>query len=107
MIKLNENAAKEIKKLIDKENNPKLLLRILCLSGGCSGLSYHMKFDDTINDKDNVLEAFGIKVVIDPKSTLFLKGLEIDYTDGLDGKGFVFTNPMAKQTCGCGSSFSA
>ena len=73
--------------------------------GGCSGLTYDLDFDDTIVDFDDVSEDQGLKLVIDRRSLLYLLGTELDFTEGLNGKGFLFTNPNASRTCGCGESF--
>lgn len=80
-------------------------LRLGVTGGGCSGLSYKIEFSDR-KDKDNVLDFGDIKIFIDPKSSIYLKGVELDFKDGLNGKGFVFSNPNATNTCGCGESFS-
>ena len=83
-------------------------LRVMVVGGGCSGMSYKLGFDDKpITDADKVFEKDGVKVVVDSKSFLYLAGTELDFSDGLNGTGFVFKNPNAKRTCGCGSSFSA
>ena len=82
-------------------------LRVGVKGGGCSGLSYVMDFDDTTEEYDEVIEVDGgLKVVIDRKSVLYLYGTELDYSDGLNGKGFQWVNPNASRTCGCGESFS-
>ena len=82
-------------------------LRVGVKGGGCSGLSYVMDFDDTIQSTDEVVEVEeGLKVVIDKKSVLYLFGTELTYSDGLNGKGFQWENPNANRTCGCGESFS-
>jgi iron-sulfur cluster assembly protein len=81
------------------------VLRIGVKGGGCSGLSYTLGFDAELKETDNVMEFGGVKVAVDWKSILYLTGTTVDYTDGLNGKGFVFNNPSAKKTCGCGSSF--
>lgn len=80
-------------------------LRLAVSGGGCSGLSYKIEFSDP-KEKDNVLQFGDVKVLIDPKSVIYLKGIVLDFKDGLNGKGFVFDNPNAKNTCGCGESFS-
>ena len=83
-------------------------LRVMVVGGGCSGMSYKLGFDSQpIAASDKVFEREGVKVVCDAKSFLYLAGTELDFTDGLNGTGFVFKNPNAKRTCGCGSSFSA
>ena len=81
-------------------------VRVAVKGGGCSGLMYDLLFDDQISDKDDVFEDKGIKVVVDKKSLLYLLGTTLDFTDGLNGKGFQFINPNASRTCGCGESFS-
>ena len=82
-------------------------LRVGVKGGGCSGLSYVMEFDDKIEEFDEVVEVDdGLKVIIDRKSVLYLYGTELDYSDGLNGKGFQWINPNASRTCGCGESFS-
>lgn len=82
-------------------------LRVGVKGGGCSGLSYVMEFDDKTEELDEVIEVDGgLKVIIDRKSVLYLYGTELDYSDGLNGKGFQWINPNASRTCGCGESFS-
>jgi len=81
-------------------------LRVGVKGGGCSGLSYAMDFDDTITDMDEVVDLKVLKVVIDKKSVLYLYGTELDYSDGLNGRGFNWINPSASRTCGCGESFA-
>lgn len=80
-------------------------LRLAVTGGGCSGLSYKIEFANQ-KDKDNILTFGDLKVLIDPKSVIYLKGIVLDFKDGLQGKGFIFDNPNAKNTCGCGESFS-
>lgn len=81
-------------------------LRVGVKGGGCSGLSYTMDFDDSITEMDDVIDLDEIKVVIDKKSVLYLYGTELNYSDGLNGKGFEWINPNASRTCGCGESFA-
>lgn len=81
-------------------------VRVGVKSGGCSGLSYQLKFDKMIKENDKIFEDNGIKIVVDKKSLLYLVGTTLEYSGGLNGKGFVFTNPNANRTCGCGESFS-
>ena len=81
-------------------------LRVGVKGGGCSGLSYVMDFDDTTNDMDEVIDLNVMKVVVDKKSVLYLYGTQLEYSDGLNGKGFHWVNPNASRTCGCGESFS-
>ncbi len=108
---LTEKAASELKDLMAKEIEAERLpseaaLRVMVVGGGCSGFSYKMGFDTKIKEDDVVTEIDGIKVIVDSKSGLYLDGTQIDFHDGLMGRGFVFNNPTATGTCGCGSSFS-
>jgi iron-sulfur cluster assembly protein len=106
-IQVTEKAAAQVKMIQEREGRTDSILRVSVVGGGCSGLSYKLSFDEAPKEKDRIIEAFGIRVAIDGKSALFLKGSTLDFTDGLTGQGFVFTNPNAKSSCGCGSSFSA
>jgi len=81
-------------------------LRLGILGGGCSGLSYQFKFETKPRERDNVFEFDGIKIFIDPKSLIYLRGLTLDYKESLMQSGFVFENPNASKSCGCGTSFS-
>lgn len=81
-------------------------VRVSVNSGGCSGLSYQMNFDNTPKPGDEVFEDKGVKIVVDPKSLLYLLGTTLDFSEGLSGKGFYFDNPNASRTCSCGESFS-
>ena len=105
-IALTEKAVNEVKKIIEENSIPESYsLRIGVKGGGCSGLTYTLGFDGESREGDKVMEINEIKLIVDWKSILYLKGTTIDYSDGLMGKGFVFNNPLAKKTCGCGSSF--
>jgi iron-sulfur cluster assembly protein len=107
MITVTENAKKQAIHLIKEENRPAdSFIRVGVDSGGCSGLSYKLEFDNVLQPTDQVFEDKGIKIVVDKKSFLYLIGTELDYSAGLNGKGFVFINPNASRTCGCGESFS-
>lgn len=106
MIKVSENAKKQALRLMAEEGQDGYFIRVGVKGGGCSGLMYELNFDNTIIETDKVLEDNGIKVVVDKKSFLYLVGTELDYSGGLNGKGFVFNNPNANRTCGCGESFS-
>lgn len=107
MITVTENAKKHALELIRNENRPEnTFIRVGVDGGGCSGLSYKLEFDDQLKDGDQQFEDKGIKIVVDRKSFLYLVGTELEYTGGLNGKGFVFNNPNASRTCGCGESFS-
>ena len=81
-------------------------LRVSVEGGGCSGLMYNLDFDDTITDSDEVFEDKGVKILVSKKSMLYLLGTTLDFSDGLNGKGFQFINPNASRTCGCGESFA-
>lgn len=106
MIQLTENAVKQIKRFREDENMPDGGLRIAVVGGGCSGLSYKLEFQKEPSEKDKVFEQAGVKIFIDPKSFLYVKGLTLDYSGGLNGTGFTFSNPNASKSCGCGTSFS-
>ena len=81
-------------------------IRVAVQGGGCSGLMYDLHFDDQLTDSDSVFEDKGVKIIVDKKSILYLAGTTLDFSDGLNGKGFQFINPNATRTCGCGESFS-
>jgi len=106
MIHISENAAKQIAQLKNSESNPNANLRVQIVGGGCSGLSYKLKFDAEVLETDKTFEQHGVKIIVDSKSYLYLLGTTLDYEGGLNGKGFSFLNPNAKKSCGCGSSFS-
>ncbi len=108
MIKVSENAKKRIALLMDDEgfNASTDFVRVGVKSGGCSGLSYELKFDKSQSETDKLFEDNDIKIVVDKKSVLYLAGTILEYSGGLNGKGFVFNNPNAQRTCGCGESFS-
>ena len=107
MITLTPAATQHVKKLIEQEQKPNLGLRIGVKGGGCSGMTYVLSIDEASpKPYDSVFEQDGIKVVIDAKSQLYLDGTTIDYKGNLMGGGFEFQNPLAKKSCGCGTSFS-
>jgi len=107
MITVTDAAKARAIELISEENKPgDTFIRVGVDSGGCSGLSYKLEFDNQLLPTDQVFEDKGIKIVVDKKSFLYLVGTELDFTGGLNGKGFVFNNPNASRTCGCGESFS-
>ena len=81
-------------------------IRVGAKSGGCSGLEYVLKFDNEKTDADQIFEDNGVKIIVDKKSILYLAGTILEYSGGLNGKGFIFNNPNANRTCGCGESFS-
>lgn len=107
IVTLTNTAEKQVLDLLSKESKStdRFGLRLAIKGGGCSGLSYDLKFDE-IKDQDLIQEANGFKVFVDPKSAIYLKGMLVDFDDGLTGKGFTFSNPNATNTCGCGESFS-
>lgn len=106
---ISETAAKEIQRIIqEQELDPsKVRLRVGVKGGGCSGFSYLLDLTETQKDTDESFDRHGITVICDPKSLLYLNGVTIDFRDELMGRGFVFNNPNATSTCGCGSSFQA
>lgn len=106
IVEITPKAQEQIRKIFEAEKaGLNQGLRLGVIGGGCSGLSYKIEISDP-KDKDNVLTFDTVKVFIDPKSAIYLKGIVLDFQDGLNGKGFVFNNPNAKNTCGCGESFS-
>lgn len=108
MIKVSENAVKKARTLMveDGKSLTEAFIRVGVKGGGCSGLSYELSFDTVMKEDDKVFEDNGMKVVVDKKSFLYLIGTELDYSGGLNGKGFIFKNPNANRTCGCGESFA-
>ena len=108
MIKVSEHAKSEVKKLMQADGFDSIsdYVMVGVKSGGCSGLSYDLKFDKLASSEDKVFEDNGIKIIVDDKSFLYLIGTTLEYSGGLNGKGFVFNNPNASRTCGCGESFS-
>lgn len=106
MVTVSEAAAQKLNSLITEEESITPFVRVAVKGGGCSGLSYDLSFDTDQNPSDTLVEDKGIKILVDNKSLLYLFGTELDFSDGLNGKGFQFTNPNASRTCGCGESFS-
>jgi len=108
MIKVSETAKKKVVELMqdDGYNATTDFVRVGVKSGGCSGLSYDLQFDKQQQDEDKVFEDNGVKIIVDKKSFLYLIGTTLEYSGGLNGTGFVFNNPNANRTCGCGESFS-
>ncbi len=105
-VQLTERAANQVRKIRSDENLPKeLYLRVAVEGGGCSGLSYKLGFDEK-SDEDEVIVSQDMEIIIDPKHMMYLKGISVDYPDGLNARGFTFDNPNATETCGCGSSFA-
>jgi iron-sulfur cluster assembly protein len=108
MIKVSDIASKRVALLMEDEgfNSATDYVRVGVTSGGCSGLSYQLNFDRSIEESDKVFEDNGVKIAVDKKSFLYLVGTTLEYSGGLNGKGFYFNNPNASRTCGCGESFS-
>ncbi|MDC1325455.1 MAG: HesB/IscA family protein [Flavobacteriales bacterium] len=108
MIKISESAKSRIAQLMADEgfNVVKDFVRVGVKSGGCSGLSYELKFDHALKEDDKLFEDQNVKLAVNKKSFLYLVGTTLEFSGGLNGKGFVFNNPNANRTCGCGESFS-
>jgi len=106
MVTVSETAAKKLTSLIEESGFKTPFVRVAVKGGGCSGLSYDLSFDTQQNSDDTLAEDKGVKILIDKKSLLYLIGTELNYSDGLNGKGFEWINPNASRTCGCGESFS-
>ncbi len=107
MITVSNTAKEHAINLIREENKPTdTFIRVGVDGGGCSGLMYNLVFDNILKEGDQLFEDNGVKVVVDRKSFLYLVGTELDYSGGLNGKGFIFKNPNATRSCGCGESFS-
>src|SRR5688572_19962334 len=107
LIKVLPGAAKRVSTLLTKQGRPSGVLRVAVIGGGCSGLQYKMDLQDSPANRDILVESGGIKVVVDPKSALYVTGSELDFSDALQGGGFKVTNPNAATSCSCGESFSA
>lgn len=107
MISVTDKAKNRISELLQEEGRAGAqIVRVSVKGGGCSGLMYDLDFDDKIEPADQVFEDKGVKILVDKKSLLYLLGTTLDFSDGLNGKGFQFVNPNASRTCGCGESFS-
>ena len=106
MITVTESAAKKVQSLIAESGFKTPYLRVAVRGGGCSGLSYDLSFDTEQQPNDTLAEDKGVKILVDNKSLLYLFGTELEFSDGLNGKGFQFINPNASRTCGCGESFA-
>ena len=108
MIKVHETAKQKVSTLMKEEgyDPSRDYVRVGVKSGGCSGLSYELKFDSEIKKEDKIYEDNQVKIIVDKKSILYLAGTILEYSGGLNGKGFVFNNPNAQRTCGCGERFS-
>jgi iron-sulfur cluster assembly protein len=106
MISVTETAAKKLSSLIEESGYQTPYVRVAVKGGGCSGLSYDLSFDTDKQPNDTLAEDRGVKILVDNKSLLYLFGTQLEFSDGLNGKGFQFINPNASRTCGCGESFS-
>ena len=108
MIKVSDHAKEKAIQLMTEDGFQPFedFIRVGVKSGGCSGLEYVLKFDNEKTDADQIFEDNGIKIIVDKKSILYLAGTTLEYSGGLNGKGFIFNNPNANRTCGCGESFS-
>ena len=106
MISISDSARDRLLQIMNNEDSNKEFGRVGVESGGCSGLSYKLEFDSNKNDEDEVIKDNQIQLLVNKKSYLYLVGTTLEFSDGLNGKGFVFNNPNASRTCGCGESFS-
>jgi iron-sulfur cluster assembly protein len=109
MVQITERAASEVKTIIEQQklDAQKTFLRVGVKGGGCSGFSYTLDLTENVSENDEQWEIGGVRVICDPKSHIYLQGTAVDFKDEIMGRGFVFNNPNASHTCGCGSSFSA
>ena len=107
LIKLTPNAGRKVSSLLNRQGRPAGVLRVAVIGGGCSGLQYKMDLQDAPASRDILVETGGIRVVVDPKSALYVTGSELDYVEALQEGGFKVKNPNAATTCSCGESFSA
>ena len=107
LVKLTPNAAKKVSSLLTKQGRPGGVLRVAVVGGGCSGLQYKMDLQDSPANRDILVESGGVRVVVDPKSALYVTGSDLDYIEALQDGGFKVKNPNAATSCSCGESFSA
>ena len=107
LIKLTSSAVGKVSKLLQRQGRPEGVLRVAVVGGGCSGLQYKMDLQDRPANRDILVESGGVKVVVDPKSALYVTGSELDYAETLQDGGFKVNNPNAATSCSCGESFSA
>ena len=106
MISVTDKAQQKIQQLQFEQQAQNKHIRVAVRGGGCSGLMYDLDFDSTLTPTDQIFEDKGVKIAVDKKSLLYLAGTTLDFSDGLNGKGFQFINPNASRTCGCGESFA-
>jgi len=107
LIRVSPSAADKVKSLLQRQGRPQGVLRVAVIGGGCSGLQYKMDLQDNPANRDILVESAGVRVVVDPKSALYVTGSELDYVDALQNGGFKVKNPNAAASCSCGESFSA
>lgn len=107
LIRVTTSAAEKLNSLLTRQGRPQGVLRVAVIGGGCSGLQYKMDLQDGPANRDILVQSQGVKVVVDPKSALYVTGSELDFSDALQGGGFKVKNPNAATTCSCGESFSA
>ena len=105
MVNLTDRAASEIKGLLEKQGKTDAMLRVFVSGGGCSGFQYGMSLEDDAMEGDSHVEVNGVKVIVDPRSAMYISGAEVDFVDNMMGGGFKIDNPNAVASCGCGSSF--
>ncbi len=106
-VTITEKAARQVGKLSEQEGHAEPAVRVAVQGGGCSGLTYKLSLEAGSKPGDKIFQQHGVQLLVDFKSLVFLVGTELDFSDGLNGKGFTFSNPNATKTCGCGTSFSA
>lgn len=106
MVTLTDRAASEVKGLLDKQEKPDAMLRVFVAGGGCSGFQYGMSLEEEPSEGDQTFDINGVKVIIDPRSAMYVGGAEIDFVDSMMGGGFKIDNPNAVSSCGCGQSFT-
>lgn len=106
MVTLSDRAAAEVKGLLEQQQKPDAMLRVFVAGGGCSGFQYGMSLEEEPSEGDQTFDINGVKVVVDPRSAMYIEGAEIDYVDSMMGGGFKIENPNASSSCGCGQSFT-
>lgn len=106
MVTLSERAASEVKGLLEQQQKPDAMLRVFVAGGGCSGYQYGMSLEEEASEGDQTFDVSGVKVIVDPRSAMYMEGAQIDYVDSMMGGGFKIDNPQAASSCGCGQSFT-